>query len=324
MIDLDLSHELHTLAATLDEPFDLAALHRRISLQSRRRAAVKVGFAGAGVAAVVGGLFIVQERPGPADSGVAAGSPVASQPSQVEATALPSCDVALAELRAAQSTPDSVVAKDIPADTSASTADLPTADFKGPVTILTVDGQGLTFRSDDPNHAAPSDGVATLDAATRWFDGPTPIDITPALQVGEQVGLATTLSSDGVEHVIFIDVSTSAPAAGAVPAPDGKLAIAESSTAESAIVLPGPSLPDGPTAKSAGTITGVGASSISVTLDEASGQTGAIDIDLSTTMFYAGNTQCTPGSLTIGTAVGVAYHLDDVGNLIADATMLIP
>ena len=34
MIDQDLSHQLHSLAATVDEPFDLVALHRRITVQS--------------------------------------------------------------------------------------------------------------------------------------------------------------------------------------------------------------------------------------------------------------------------------------------------
>ncbi|MEY2522931.1 MAG: hypothetical protein QOJ66_1496, partial [Ilumatobacteraceae bacterium] len=102
MIDHDLSNELNALAATLDEPFDIAALHRRIAVQSRRRAAVKVGFAGAGVVAVVGGLVMVQERPGPAQSGLAAASSLASSP----AAALPDCDAVLAALRPAKSTPD--------------------------------------------------------------------------------------------------------------------------------------------------------------------------------------------------------------------------
>ena len=314
MIDEDLSHQLHSLAATVNEPVDLAALHRRISLQSRRRAAVKVGFAGAGVAAVVGGLLVVQDRP----------SPVASSASQVEPAASPDCDVVLAGLRASMSTPDTIVPKDVSTDPSASAGDVSAVGFKGIVTILTIDGPQLTFRVDEPKVASPTTGVGTVDAATVWVDGQTPLDAPPPLQVGEQLGLATTQASDGVDHVIFIDVSAPArvdekPAS----APDRKLTTVGSS-ADTSIIVPGASLPPGPTAKSMGTIVGVGATSISVTLDASSGQGKTFDIDLAGTAFYAGDTQCVPGSLTVGSAIGVAYHFGDAGNVISDAVMLMP
>jgi len=31
-----------------------------------------------------------------------------------------------------------------------------------------------------------------------------------------------------------------------------------------------------------------------------------------------------PGTLTVGQAIGVAYHFDDVGNLVSDSAMLVP
>src|SRR4051812_43895221 len=104
MIDTDLSQKLHSLAATVNEPIDLVALHRRISMQSRRRAAVKVGFAGAGVAAVVGGLIVVRDEGSvPAGEGLAAASSVASTTMRATATSLPNCAVVLAELQTANS-----------------------------------------------------------------------------------------------------------------------------------------------------------------------------------------------------------------------------
>ena len=328
MIDYDLSHQLHSLAATVDEPFDLAALHRRISVQSRRRSVVKVGFAGAGVAAVVGGLFVIrEERPGPAANGL----PVASSASQVEPTTLPGCDVVLAGLRA-KSTQDTVAPKDNPTDTSAFAGDVPRVDFKGIVTILTIDGPQLTFRSDEPKVAPPTGGAASLDAATVWVDGPTNLDTPPTLHVGEQLGLATTPASDGVHHVVFIDVGASAvvdekPAPGkklTTPAGSSTATSDPSATPDTNIVVPGATLSPGPTEKSLGTITTVDAASITVTLDDRSGQTRTFAIDLANTPFLAGDTSCVPGSLTVGTALGVAYHFDDAGNVVSDSVLLIP
>ena len=325
MIDQDLSNELHSLAATVSEPFDLAALHRRIAVQSRRRAAVKVGFAGAGVAAVVGGLFVVQERPGPAESGLAAASSLASSPP----SALPDCDAVLAALRPAKSTPDSGVPKDATTDPSASAGDVQGRGFKGIVTILTVDGPRLTFHVDEPNNATPTEADGTIDAETEWVDGQTHLDSPPTLQVGEQLGLATKPDSDGVDHVLIIDVSARA-SVDEQPAnePDKKLATAEkadpSAEVNATVELPGPSLPPGPTEKSMGTIATVDASSITVTLTDQSGQTRTFAIDLATTPVYAGDSVCVPGPLTVGQQIGVAYHFDDAGNVISDAAMLMP
>jgi hypothetical protein len=303
MIDHDLSDQLHSLAATVDEQFDLAALHRRISMHSRRRAVVKVGFAGAGVAALVGGLFVVREKR-PAESGLAA-SPTTSQ---VEPTALPACDVVLAGLRATAAKPDDAAAKEIPPDTSASGGDEATGGFKGIVTILSIDGPQLTFRTDEPKVVPATTSVATVDAATVWVDGTTQLDAPPTLHVGEQLGLASKPASDGVDQVVFIDVG----ATSAASQPDAKTAV------------PGPTLPPGPTAKSRATITAVDGTSITVSLDDTSAPTKTAEIDVASTMFYAGDTACAPGSLTVGTALGVAYHLGDTGDVIADTVMLIP
>lgn len=325
MIDQDLSNELHSLAATVNEPFDMAALHRRIAVQSRRRTAVKVGFAGAGVAAVVGGLFVVQERPGPAESGLAAASSLASSPP----SPLPDCDAVLAVLRTAKSTPDTDVPKDATTDPSASVGDVQDRGFKGIVTILTVDGPRLTFHVDEPNHATPTEGDGTIDAETEWVDGQTRLDSPPTLQVGAQLGLATQPDGDGVDHVVFIDVSArSSVDEQPATAPDKKLATAEktdpSAEVDATVELPGPSLPPGPTEKSMGTIATVDATSITVTLTDQSGQIRTFAIDLATTPVYAGESVCVPGPLTVGQEIGVAFHFDDAGNVIGDAAMLVP
>ena len=65
-------------------------------------------------------------------------------------------------------------------------------------------------------------------------------------------------------------------------------------------------------------------SPISVTLDDRSGQARTVAIDLASTPFSADDTQCAPGSLTVGAALGVAYHFDDSGNAIGDVARLVP
>ncbi len=313
MIDHDLSDQLHTLAATVDEPFDMYALHRRISMQNRRRSAAKVGMAGAGVAAVVGGLIVVRDRP--TDHGLVAATSVAAPP---EST-LPDCAVVLAALQAAGSSEPPEIIK---ANSSAETAFAGTPEgsgFKGIVTILTVDGSHITFSNDEPKVAPPTDGDAMLDPTTEWVDADTPLDAPPTLQVGEQVGLATTKLPDGTDEVIFVDVSASASEPDKV-VPDDKAAAAGATVPGATIIVDGGVLPAGPTAKSPGTITAVGPTSIDVTLDEADAH---LTIDLAATPFYAGDTTCAPGVLTVGTPVGVAYHLED-GNPVSDAVLLLP
>jgi hypothetical protein len=331
MIDTDLSQQLHSLAAIVNEPIDLVALHRRISVQSRRRAAVKVGFAGAGVAAVVGGLFVVRdERSGPAGGGLAAASSVASTATEAT-TAWPDCAVVLAGLEAANSTAAAVVPKGVTTDTSVNSTDLPEANFKGVVTILTIDGSQITFSSDDPDATPPTSGVAIVDATTLWMDGATQLDTAPTIQVGQHLGLATAAGSDGVDRVIFIDISfVSVEANVAYTRPhDNKVEPAGSTTIDPSgapvrIVLPGPSLPPGPTEKSRGTVVGADATSISVTVIDASGQERTFAVDLASTPFYAGDTQCVPGALAVGAELGVAYHFDDAGGVVSDAVMLMP
>ena len=331
MIDTDLSQQLHSLAATVNEPIDLVALHRRISVQSRRRAAVKVGFAGAGVAAVVGGLFVVREdRSGPAGGGLAASSSVASTATQETTTASPDCAVVLAGLQAANSTAAALVPKGVTTDPSAN-SDLPEANFKGVVTILTIDGSQITFSSDDPEATLSTSGVAIVAATTVWMDGATQLDTAPTIQVGQQLGLATTAGSDGVDRVLFIDMSSvSVEAKVADTKPDNnKVEPANSTTVDASgapvqIVLPGASLSPGSTEKSRGTVVGSDATSISVTVVDATGQERTFAIDLAGTPFYAGDTQCVPGALAVGAEVGVAYHFDDAGAVVGDAVMLIP
>jgi hypothetical protein len=326
MIDTDLSQQLHSLAATVDEPIDLVALHRRISVQRRRRAAVKVGFAGAGVAAVVGGLFVVgHDGSGPAGGGLAASSTAASDAAQ-PTTALPDCAVVLAGIQTANSTAAAVVPKG-PAIDPSPAGDSPEANFKGAVTILTTDGSQITFSADDPG-APPTSGVAVVDEATRWMDGATQLDAAPTVQVGQHVGLATAAGTDGVDRVIFLDIGPISVEADTKPA-DSKVVPADStgvdpSGAAAKVVLPGPALPPGPTEKARGTVVGADATSISVTVADASGQEKTFAVDLASTPFYAGDTQCAPGALAVGAEVGVAYHFDDAGAVVGDAVMLIP
>jgi hypothetical protein len=319
MIDHELSEQLHSLADSVNDPFDMPALRRRISVQSRRRTAVKVGVAGAGAAAVVGGLVAVRDRP--ADGELAAATSVTAL---AEPTPLPDCAVVLADVQAATTAAAPDVSK------SASTAETAFAGhpedtgFKGIVTILSVEGPRVTFSNDEPKVAPPTDGVGTLDASTEWVDGDTPLDTPPTLQVGEQVGLATSPVADGDDRVIFVDVNASPTDDKVVP--DDKPAAPLGSTAPGVTIAnDGGVLPAGPTRKSPGTITAVGPTTIDVTLETAIGEPGTpLVIDLAATTFYAGDTTCAPVALTVGTAVGVAYHLDEAGAPVSDAVLLLP
>ena len=350
MIDHDLSHQLHSLAATLDEPLDLAALRRRISVQNRRRAAAKAGFAGVGVAAVVGGLFVVRDgRSSPAQSGFAsspAGSSNASSestPTMEEPPALPDCATVLAGLPTTGSTDDSGVPKDVPGDPSASADELGEHGFKGIVTITAIDGPQLSFTVEEPDIAPPSSGLGTLDETTEWVDGSTPLTTPPALTVGEQLGLATKPDGEGVDRVIFVDVSPvsydAKPDQADKPTTDGAPLsadeldkMADVGTADSGgdeapdtgTVLPGVSLPADSIEKSRATITAADATTLTATLDDRSGQTPTITIDIATTPFYAGDTVCVPGALAVGEEIGVAYHIGDADTFVADVVMLMP
>ena len=330
MPDDELSRQLHSLAETADEPIDPPALRDRMSARGRRRAAARIGFAGASVVALAGGLFVASEqRHGAAETGVRTVGPVVFRAAPAAPTTAPACDTVLADLRAAASTPDAGAAKDPPPDASDSVDELGGHGFKGIVTILAIDGPRVTFRNDEPEATRPTSGVGTLDAATIWVDGGTRLTSPPALQVGQQLGLATTQDSAGVDHIAFIDLSarggdkpldkTAAPPAGDSTGPTDR-----STKADEQGVVPSPQLPPGPTDKSMATITAVDATSITVMLDDAAEPARTFAIDLATTPFYAGDAPCVPGALTVGQAIGVAYHFDDAGALVSDVALLVP
>jgi hypothetical protein len=146
------------------------------------------------------------------------------------------------------------------------------------------------------------------------MDGTTHLDAAPTIQVGQHLGLATAAGADGVDRVIFVDI-------GSISV-DTKMA--DPSEAPVQTVLPGPSLPPGPTEKSRGTVVGADATSISVTVVDSTGQERTFAVDVASTPFYAGDTQCVPDPLAVGAEVGVAYHYDAVGAVVSDAVMLIP
>ena len=195
MPDDELSRQLHSLAETADEPIDPPALRDRMSARGRRRAAARIGFAGASVVALAGGLFVASEqRHGAAETGVRTVGPVVFRAAPAAPTTAPACDTVLADLRAAASTPDAGAAKDPPRDASDSVDELGGHGFKGIVTILAIDGPRVTFRNDEPEATRPTSGVGTLDAATIWVDGRTAPRLAagaagrPAARTGHDTG----------------------------------------------------------------------------------------------------------------------------------------
>ena len=343
MIDHDISHQLHSLAATVDERLDLTALHRRITLHNRRRASVRVGFAGAGVAAVVGGLFVVtNERSAPSQGGFASAPveptavPSESAPAIEDPSTLPGCATVLADV-AAQPTSGSEVPK-IP-DNPASAEELSVRGYKGIVTITAVEGPQLSFDVIEPT---VSTGAGVVDDATEWVDGETPLATPPTLEVGQQLGLATEPDADGVDHVIFADVSAvpdGEPNGDDKPLVAGATMSAAESEKAAAVDAAGPdadktpagategpnvSVPGEPTEKTSATITAADATTLTASLEDRLGQPVTVTIDIATTPFYADGTVCTPGVLAVGDEIGVAYHLGDGGIIVADAVMLLP
>ena len=309
MIDPTVSDRLRDLAESVDPSFDLAGLRRRIASRARRRRAVKVGVAGAGVAVLVGGLVAVRDRgTGPASAAAAAPASGSNEPVTLEA-----CDVVLDRVRAAMPTPDVAAVKPVEAEPPADEGGFDERGFKGLVTVLSVEDAQLTFHVDEADPSAVTSGVAAVDATTSWVDGGVPLAAPPALAAGQPIGLATTPGGDGVDHVLLVDVGASAR-----PADEPVEGSKTPSDAPPADVAPGA------TGKSIATVSSVDASSLTVTLTDESAPTSPVAVDLAATPFYAGNTQCAPGPLTVGTQLGVGYHLGDAGQVVADIVILMP
>ncbi len=308
MIDTDLSHRLHELAASVDPRFDAVGLRRRIASRARRRQAVKVGVAGAGVAAMVGGLVAVREHGPGASNGVAAAGPASGSGDPI---ALEACDVVLTHVRAAIPTPDVAATKPVDPNPTADERGFDERGFKGMVTLLSVDGTQVTFRVDDADPAAVTSGAAVLEPTTSWVDAGVPLVAPPALAVGESIGLATTPGADGVDHVLLVDIGAPAPP---VDEPESK------TPPDS----PDPDVAPAAVGKSMATVSSVDPTSITVALTDESAPTSPVTIDPAATPFYAGNTQCAPGALTVGTQLGVGYHIGDAGQVVADIVILMP
>jgi hypothetical protein len=205
MID-DLSHQLDSLAGTIDHSVDLSALHRRISRQSGRRTAMRVGVAAGGLAAIVGGLVVVRAAgpsPAPAAESPAADNTSTSTSASPVAPLLPDCTTLLA------SAPASVNAAN-----KAAGAEQPT--FKGVVSIVAVDREAITVVGDERNSNPPGTHTIILDSATRWENDATVLGAPATLHVGDTVGIVAVAASDGVEHAIVVDVGarTSTPDRG--------------------------------------------------------------------------------------------------------------
>ena len=98
----------------------------------------------------------------------------------------------------------------------------------------------------------------------------------------------------------------------------------ENKAPDAGTALPDVSRVDGSIEKSTATITSADATTLTASLEDRAGQPQVITIDLGATPFYAGDAMCAPGALAVGTKVGVAYHLDDAGTLIADSVLLMP
>jgi hypothetical protein len=309
MIDPTVSERLHDLAESVDPSFDLAGLRRRIASRARRRQAVKVGVAGAGVAVMVGGLAAVRDRgTGPSSAAAAELASGSGEPVTLEA-----CDVVLSRVRAAMPTPDVAAVKPVEADLPADEGGFDEGGFKGFVTVLSVEGAQLTFRVDEADPSAVTSGAAVVDATTSWVDGGVPLAAPAALAAGQPIGLATTPGADGGDHVLLVDVGASAR-----PADEPVEASKTPPDSPPADVAPGA------TGKSVATVSSVDARSLTVTLTDESAPTTPVAIDLAGTPFYAGDTQCAPGTLTVGTQLGVGYHLGDDGQVVADIVILMP
>ena len=62
---------------------------------------------------------------------------------------------------------------------------------------------------------------------------------------------------------------------------------------------------------------------MTASLEDALGQPATATIDIATTTFYADQTVCAPGVLTVGDQIGIAYHLGEDDTIVVDAVMLV-
>jgi hypothetical protein len=209
-------------------------------------------------------------------------------------------------------------------DTGASSAADNAADkpvsIKALVTIVAVDGDQVSYHADVPMPVgASADGVAVVDAATLWLDGNAPLAVPATLEAGQIVGMATTLGADGLNHVLFIDTAPShardggATSAGQAAA-DGKAPDDNSTQVPSSAVAAS-------TDKSRATVTATEGTTITLSLAHDDGSPTTAAADSTSVPFFAGDTQCAPGDIAVGTTLGAAYHVYG-GNTIIDALML--
>jgi hypothetical protein len=313
----------------MDSTVDLPTLHRRMRLHARRRATARVGLAGAGVAAMAGGLFVVRNQTAPAGTTAVlpASTPAATPPT------MPACADVPARAQGKDPADGAEAAKQADANGGAgATTSLGkeefTIGFKGIVTLTSVDGDQLAFTIDDPQTTPAGQRTALIDADTEWRNADVTLDAPAALTVGQTVGIATEQTADGVDHVLVVDLSGmdkpdtvatigSGPteetasaeelaakkaAAGANVAADAE----KSATLASEAVSVESPYPAGVTDKSPGKISAVDGSTVTVEI----GDVGAATIDLTVTSAFVGDTRCEPGVLTTGTQVGVLYHFD--------------
>ena len=336
MNDDDLSRQLGSLAATMDNTIDLPTLHRRMRLHARRRATARVGLAGAGVAAMAGGLFVVRNHTAP--GGTTAALPAATSAASA-APATPACVDVPARAQGKDPAGAVEIAKD--ADANGGTA-IPGKDefaigFKGLVTLTSVDGDQVAFTVDDPQTTPATQGSALIDADTEWRNADVTLDAPAALTVGQTIGIATEQVTEGVDHVLVVDVSgVDKPDTVATSEPTEKTASAEEEAKKAAAArADGPAdaektvalaseaasvespYPAGVTDKSPGKITAVDGTIVTVEV----GDVGAVTVDLTVTSAFVGDTPCLPGDLAAGAQVGVLYHFDGT-TAVVDALLL--
>jgi len=324
MMTDDLTTQLDALASDVDTAMDLAALHRRISRDRRGRTGLRFGAAAVGAVALVGALVVVSaNRPGTVDN-----PPAAAGTTSPPEGGLVECAAMLAAQQAVPKVPSGAERQRGSGD--GAIAYLPEADFKGEATILGVDGAHLTFQveASDLTSADLREGI--VDDSTVWLAGEARLDAALTLHAGDRIGVATALGADGAEHVVFIDTQPSAAPAKELPA-DAKAAVAgesgDTTVADSqggTVDAPGPVLPPGPTRKAIATVTGVGGTSISMSIDEGADAATIATAALPTTPFYAGDVRCAPSTLAVGSSVALAYHFDSAGQIVTDAVMVLP
>jgi Domain of unknown function (DUF5666) len=309
-----LSVALADLASSMpDDPYRVEGIHARARRLRTRRRATRAGVGVLVGAATIVGLIAI--RPGPS-----AVTTVPASPSTEQAPAVPACSTLTPPPRpnVAPSQPtDADRAKAAAARTDTEPAVDGFTGVKGYGTVTAVTDSSITVTLAEPAPGLPAEVTAAFTPQTEFYDGGTQATDRPAVNTGDQVGLAAVVNDTGGYDLLLLDAHPPAQ-----PAPPGEVNPAKDVTdAEKAAAAE--TAPDLSFVKGIATVTAVQADSL--TLDVTDGPLAGQSVTAtlaSDTTYTSGDQKCVDPALAAGQTVGIVLHREDAGTYTAQMVAL--